>query len=113
MLLQCFCAWMWKGGKEMSPLKLRETFRRCGQGCWFGLIQLKEAGLALMDGMDFLELIPKDKHNYQNCSLPINYLRGVWFPRMEDLLCQKFQKYQNKPNKPTNSEQQGKQTCHN
>lgn len=72
-----------------------------------------EAGLALTDGMDFLELISKDKHNYQNCSLPTNYLYEVWFPRMEDLLCQKFQKYQNKPNKPTNSEQQGKQTCHN
>lgn len=57
-----------------------------------------------MGGMDFWELISKDKHNYQNCSLPMNYLHGAWFPRMEDLLCQKFKKYQNKPSKPTNSE---------
>lgn len=42
MLLQSvnvasICGWMWKGGKEMSALNLRETFRRCGQGCWFDL----------------------------------------------------------------------------
>lgn len=91
---------------NVSTKPQRDLQEMCGRAVGFTWLQvhiqphsgsLKEAGLVLMDGIDFLEFISKDKHNYQNCSLPMNYPHGVWFPRMEDLLCQKFQKYQNKP----------------